>query len=114
MVEVAKQDIFLLTSILLDRVVTVTKVSASLFHQDPSKREVMSIDLETTQVLMRYKSEWDPREAAHTKGGYLEGQIKVPDFHGKMTMVIQTYPAADADPLIATVRRIGRESGTKN
>ena len=62
----------------------------------------MSIELQTTQVLMRYISEWDPREAAHTKGGYLEGQIKVPDFNGAMTMVIQTYPAADADPLIST------------
>lgn len=66
----------------------------------------MSIDLETTQVLMRYISEWDPREAAHTKGGYLEGHIKVPDFNGQMTMVIQTYPAADADPMISTVHPI--------
>jgi len=66
----------------------------------------MSIELATTQVLMRYISEWDPREAAHTKGGYLEGQIKVPDFTGKMNMVIQTYPAADADPMIATIHPI--------
>eukprot|EP00090_Calanus_glacialis_P004160 TRINITY_DN13074_c0_g1_i1.p1 TRINITY_DN13074_c0_g1~~TRINITY_DN13074_c0_g1_i1.p1 ORF type:complete len:370 (-),score=71.49 TRINITY_DN13074_c0_g1_i1:116-1225(-) len=66
----------------------------------------MSIELQTTQVLMRYISEWDPREAAHTKGGYLEGQIKVPDFNGAMTMVIQTYPAADADPLISSVHPI--------
>jgi len=66
----------------------------------------MSIELQTTQVLMRYISEWDPREAAHTKGGYLEGQIKVPDFNGQMKMVIQTYPAADADPLISNVHPI--------
>ena len=67
---------------------------------------MMSIDLQTTQVLMRYISEWDPREAAHTKGGYLEGVIKVPEFNGKMKMVIQTYPAEDADPLIANVHPI--------
>jgi len=66
----------------------------------------MSIELQTTQTLIRYISEWDPREAAHTKGGYLEGEIKVPDFNGKMTMVIQTFPAADADPLIANVHPI--------
>jgi len=66
----------------------------------------MSIELRTTQTLLRYISEWDPREAAHTKGGYLEGEIKVPDFHGAMTMVIQTYAAADVDPLIAEVHPI--------
>ena len=33
-------------------------------------------------------------------------KIKVPDFNCKMTMVIQTYPAADADPLISSVHPI--------
>ena len=37
-----------------------------------------AISLFTTDILLRYKSEWDPRAHAHTKGGYLEGEIRVP------------------------------------
>ena len=37
-----------------------------------------SISLYTTDILLRYKSEWDPRAHAHTKGGYLDGEIRVP------------------------------------
>ena len=48
----------------------------------------MSIELKTTQTLIRYISEWDPREAAHTKGGYLEGEISVPEHHTSVTKVI--------------------------
>lgn len=66
----------------------------------------MSIELTTTQTLIRYISEWDPREAAHTKGGYLEGEILVPDFAGKLKMIVQTWPAQDADPLIREVHPI--------
>ena len=36
------------------------------------------ISLYTTDTLLRYKSEWDPRLHAHTKGGYLDGEIRVP------------------------------------
>ena len=36
------------------------------------------INLYTTDTLLRYKSEWDPRLHAHTKGGYLDGEIRVP------------------------------------
>ena len=44
----------------------------------------MSVVLSTTQTLIRYISEWDPREAAHTKGGYLEGAITLPPFTGTL------------------------------
>ena len=36
------------------------------------------IILKTTDALVRYKAEWDPRVYANTKGGYLEGWIRVP------------------------------------
>ena len=36
------------------------------------------IILYTTDTLLRYKSELDPRVHANTKGGYLEGRIRVP------------------------------------
>ena len=36
------------------------------------------ISLYTTDTLLRYKSEWDPRLHAHTRGGYLDGEIRVP------------------------------------
>ena len=36
------------------------------------------IILDTTDINLRYKSEWDPRVLANTKGGYLEGRIRVP------------------------------------
>ena len=36
------------------------------------------ISLYTTDTLLRYKSEWDPRRHARTKGGYLDGEIRVP------------------------------------
>ena len=36
------------------------------------------IILDTTDINLRYKSEWDPRVHANTKGGYLEGEIRVP------------------------------------
>ena len=75
----------------------------------------MSVELTNTHTLIRYISEWDPREAAHTKGGYLEGTITIPPHSGPLSMIIQTYPAEDVDPAIATVHpvllhivRIGR------
>ena len=37
------------------------------------------INLDTTDINLRYKSEWDPRVHANTKGGYLEGRIRVPE-----------------------------------
>ena len=36
------------------------------------------IILYTTDAFLRYKSEWDPKRQANTKGGYLEGEIRVP------------------------------------
>jgi hypothetical protein len=37
-----------------------------------------AINLYSTDILLRYKSEWDPRAHAHTKGGYLDVEIRVP------------------------------------
>ena len=61
------------------------------------------IDLLTTSNLLRYISEWDPREPAHTKGGYMDGKITVPNVKGKLKMVIQTYPAEDVDPFVSHI-----------
>jgi len=75
----------------------------------------MAIELNETSVLLRYISEWDPRDAAKTKGGYMDGFIKVPTYPGKLKMIIQTYPAADINsavahlhPCILHVVRIGK------
>ena len=40
------------------------------------------------------------RKPGQTKGGYLEGVIKIPRVKGKLRMEIQTYPAEDVDPII--------------
>ena len=93
----------------------------------------MSVVLSTTQTLIRYISEWDPREAAHTKGGYLEGAITLPPFTGTLRlglahgclasryfpiifvaagdhvllrMIVQTFPAEDVDPAIAALHPV--------
>lgn len=66
----------------------------------------MWINLTSCETLIRYISEWDPREVAHTKGGYLEGSIQVPEHRGKLNMVIMTHPAEDVDPLIAEVHPV--------
>ena len=36
------------------------------------------IILYLTDIFVRYKAEWDPKRPANTKGGYLEGEIRVP------------------------------------
>ena len=36
------------------------------------------IILKTTDALVRYKAELDPKRKANTKGGYLKGEIRVP------------------------------------
>jgi hypothetical protein len=64
---------------------------------------MVSIDLSTTSNLLRYISEWDPREPAHTKGGYMDGSITIPKVPGKLKMVIQTFPAPDIDPFVADI-----------
>jgi len=61
------------------------------------------IDLYSTSNLLRYISEWDPREPAHTKGGYMDGVIQIPNVRGKLKMVIQTYPAEDVPDLVSTI-----------
>jgi len=66
----------------------------------------MAILLTCTQTQIRYISEWDPRELAHTKGGYLEGVISVPDIPGMIRMELSTHPAKDAEPLIANIHPI--------
>ena len=47
-----------------------------------------SISLYTTDILLRYKSEWDPRAHAHTKGGYLDGEIRVPRVSHKQRVML--------------------------
>ena len=40
--------------------------------------------------LFRYASEWDPRVAGHTKGGYLEGKLVLPKDKGNLRVVFST------------------------
>merc|ERR1711936_704388 len=63
--------------------------------------ELCDVNLFTTDTLLRYKSEWDPRQHAHTKGGYLEGEIRVPKVPPNQTlrMTLETYPAEDVPPV---------------
>jgi len=63
------------------------------------------ISLYTTDTLLRYKSEWDPRLHAHTKGGYLDGEIRVPKVtpHEMLFMTLETFPAEDVHPAVAGV-----------
>jgi len=42
--------------------------------------------------LFRYPSEWDPRQNGKTKGGYLEGQIRLPDTGGNLRVLLSTFP----------------------
>jgi len=42
--------------------------------------------------LFRYPSEWDPRQNGKTKGGYLEGHIRLPDNGGHFRVLLSTYP----------------------
>jgi len=42
--------------------------------------------------LFRYPSEWDPRQNGKTKGGYLEGQIRLPRTGGNLKVLLSTYP----------------------
>jgi len=62
-----------------------------------------SVELDTTSILLRYVSEWDPREKAHTKGGYIEGKIRTPNVQGKLLMTIQTYPADGVPSIIKNI-----------
>jgi len=52
------------------------------------------IILSNNQSKIHYVSEWDPRLPAHTKGGYLDGKIKIPQYDRPMKMTIQSWPAA--------------------
>ena len=45
------------------------------------------INLYKTDVLLRYKSELDPKVHAHTKGGYLEGRIRCLRWNNHMKKV---------------------------
>jgi len=42
--------------------------------------------------LFRYPSEWDPRQNGKTKGGYLEGQISLPNTGGNLRILLSTFP----------------------
>jgi len=48
--------------------------------------------------LFRYPSEWDPRQNGKTKGGYLEGQIRLPDTGGNFRVLLSTYPDTPHSP----------------
>jgi len=51
---------------------------------------IMEIELKNKSVLLRYVSEWDPRSTGKTKGGYMEGNIRVP--REARRMILQTLP----------------------
>ena len=63
----------------------------------------MEIELKNKSVLLRYVSEWDPRSTGKTKGGYMEGNIRVP--RDARRMVLQTLP--DVEYAIKMERELG-------
>jgi len=77
-----------------------------------------NIAIPNTKIKIHYASEWDPRQAALTKGGYLEGEITLPEYHGPLKMEIRTCPvegpgmeealAAGVHPTIVHNVRMGR------
>eukprot|EP00092_Neocalanus_flemingeri_P017664 GFUD01019107.1.p1 GENE.GFUD01019107.1~~GFUD01019107.1.p1 ORF type:complete len:753 (+),score=165.35 GFUD01019107.1:306-2564(+) len=52
-----------------------------------------TIVIKNTKNKIHYVSEWDPRKHAATKGGYLEGEITIPQYSRPIKMTIQTLPA---------------------
>jgi len=82
------------------------------------------IILENTRSKIHYVSEWDPRLPAHTKGGYLDGKIKVPEYGRAMKMTILSWPApgngmeaaleAEVHPSIVHNVRMGRGKREQN
>ena len=59
-----------------------------------SARKILELD--TTHLLLRYVSEWDPTGKGTTKGGYLEGSIKVPPIdEDKLYLEIKIVPTED-------------------
>ena len=76
------------------------------------------VEITNTKNKIHYASEWDPRQPAHTKGGYLDGRITIPDYDRPMKMTIQSYPAqgigmkdaldAEVHPAIIHNVRMGR------
>ena len=55
------------------------------------------------------------KQSKQTKGGYLQGKIKIPRVKGKLRMEVQTVPAGDVDqdiadihPCLVHVVRLGR------
>ena len=49
----------------------------------------------TNQTLIRYVSEFDPKAAGKTKGGYLMGAIKVPKVSGNLVMRVSLCPTQE-------------------
>ena len=57
-----------------------------------SEKLEVQVDIKSHHLFC-YPSEWDPRQTGKTKGGYLEGNIELPqDFLDPMRMVMSTYP----------------------
>eukprot|EP00091_Calanus_sinicus_P025024 TRINITY_DN9311_c0_g1_i1.p1 TRINITY_DN9311_c0_g1~~TRINITY_DN9311_c0_g1_i1.p1 ORF type:complete len:352 (-),score=52.01 TRINITY_DN9311_c0_g1_i1:102-1157(-) len=51
------------------------------------------VEITNTRNKIHYASEWDPRQPAHTKGGYLEGEITISERDWPIKMTIESYPA---------------------
>ena len=69
-------------------------------------RMTANFNLREKSMLLRYVSEWDPRLAAHTKGGYIRGEVsEVPSEASRM--VLTTVPCED------NVRMMEAELGDK-
>jgi len=66
----------------------------------------VSIDVKSSH-LFRYASEWDPREPGHTKGGYLEGKLRLPNEGADgLRIVISTRPDSPLDLESEVVRQV--------
>ena len=88
-------------------------------HQSPGAETGgrVRISLILLSMLLRYVSEWDPRQSSHTRGGYHTGQIDgVPDTAARMVLSYvpdNDQPGMEAHPLLLHVVRISNNKGSR-
>ena len=73
------------------------------------------ISLVVLSMLLKYVSEWDPRQLNHARGGYLTGQISgVPTSATRMVLsyVTETYSAHTL--ILHIVRKSNNNKGSRN
>ena len=78
------------------RVETI-KEEAEIVRDTVIKLFKMTIRLKSYQHLFKYISEWNPEKKGHTHGGYLEGEIELPEDRKDLKIIISTHPVVTSD-----------------